>query len=190
MQDVSHFFYFLFIKTGRWFDRVWVDTLGYLERCYERETALKSFLLGFSFLLFSKQNSRLSESFPFRAIGINKALRGIKIERNLIKEVKATSHTNKDFIHQRVVLWKEWRLSNKHLHFSELPLRISNFQLQLDSLEAPLEAFTQSIKLRFYTFFPVSTPFFLSAKQVLNAFQDLLISSLRISVLIYTTTES
>lgn len=143
---------------------------------------------GFSFL-FSKQNSNLLESLPFGAIGINKALRGIKIERNLIKEVKATSHTNKDFVHQRVV-WKEWRLSNKHLDFSELPLRPRNFQLQSDSLEAPLEAFAQSIKLQFYTFLPVSTPFFLRAKQLLKACQDLLISSLRISVLIYTTTQS
>lgn len=60
------------------------------------------FSLGFSFL-FSKQNFKLLKSLQFRAIGINMALRGIKIERKLIKEVKATSHINKDYEHQRVV---------------------------------------------------------------------------------------
>lgn len=109
-------------------------------------------LFFWGFLSCFPNNSKLLESLPFSVIGINKALRGIRIETNFIKDVKATSHTNKDFVYQRVVVWKEWRLSNKQLDFSELPVRTSNFQLQSGSLEAPLEAFTESTKLQFYTF--------------------------------------
>lgn len=71
-----------------------MDALGDLDRCYERETALKYFLWGFSFLLSFKQT--LQERVQFRVIGINNSFRGIKIEiRENSDEVKVVSHTNK-----------------------------------------------------------------------------------------------